>query len=49
MATDKTKGLEKTPEKAAGPVTPERVPEDTGHLSGSEWNWLHSKPAPPKK
>lgn len=36
------KGLEKTPEKAVGgDKTPEVTPENVGHLSGGEVNFLN--------
>jgi len=44
----KDKGLLHTPEKS-GDVTPERVPLDTGHLSGGEYNQLHSTESPALK
>ena len=45
MSDYSKKGLERTPEKS-GDVTPERVPLDTGHLSGGEYNQLHSSVSP---
>ncbi len=49
MSSYDKKGLERTSDTAAGPLTPEKVPVDIGHLSGGEYNWIHSQPVPEKK
>jgi len=41
-------GLERTPEKT-GLYTPLTTPVDVGHLSGGEYNQLHSTDTPPPK
>ena len=47
-STYSKKGLERTPEKT-GVYTPLTTPVDVGHLSGGEYNQLHSTNTPPPK